>query len=215
MKNRNLIISIGRECGSGGHEIGEKLAAYYGIKLYDRNITEVLAARTDRDANELSRLDEKVSGQIFPVRKDGFSAQKGVLMNKLTKTDQLYMQEKGLIEQLSREESFVIIGRAANSILADCPHALRLYIYAPESFKVPRVKEYYHLDTDKEALKKMKSVDKARQDYFHYYSDMVWGSKDGHDFMIDSSVLGLDGTVDLIKDLVDRKFGKTLPGDLT
>ena len=207
MKKGHLIISIGRECGSGGHEIGEKLAAHYGIKLYDKNLLDILASKTKQDVDELSKLEEKVSGQFFGVQKDGFASQQGMLMNKLTKSDQLFMQEKSLILQLAREESFVIIGRAANAILDDCPDTLRLYIYASDSFKIPRVKEFYHLDTDAEAEKKMKVVDKARQDYFHYYSNMIWGSKDGHDCMLDSSVFGIDGCVEIIKDLVERKLG--------
>ena len=93
-----------------------------------------------------------------------------------------------LILDLAGKESFVIIGRAANAILADHPNTLRLYVYASDSFKIPRVKEYYHLDSDTEAKKKMEQVDKIRQNYFNYYSDMAWGSSDGHDFMIDTSV---------------------------
>ena len=113
-----------------------------------------------------------------------------------------------LILDLAGKESFVIIGRAANAILADHPNTLRLYVYASDSFKIPRVKEYYHLDSDTEAKKKMEQVDKIRQNYFNYYSDMAWGSSDGHDFMIDTSVFGIDGAVDIIIDLAERKFGK-------
>ena len=113
-----------------------------------------------------------------------------------------------LILDLAGKESFVIIGRAANAILADHPNTLRLYVYASDSFKIPRVKEYYHLDSEKEEKKKMEQVDKIRQNYFNYYSDMAWGSSDGHDFMIDTSVFGIDGAVDIIIDLAERKFGK-------
>ena len=113
-----------------------------------------------------------------------------------------------ILLDLAGKESFVIIGRAANAILADHPNTLRLYVYASDSFKIPRVKEYYHLDSDTEAKKKMEQVDKIRQNYFNYYSDMAWGSSDGHDFMIDTSVFGIDGAVDIIIDLAERKFGK-------
>ena len=96
----------------------------------------------------------------------------------------------------------------ANAILADHPNTLRLYVYASDSFKIPRVKEFYHLDSDTEARKKMEQVDKIRQNYFNYYSDMAWGSSDGHDFMIDTSVFGIDGAVDIIIDIANRKFRK-------
>ena len=109
---------------------------------------------------------------------------------------------------MAEEESFVIIGRAANAILADHPDTLRLYVYASEAFKLPRVKEFYHLDTDQEARKKMEQVDKARRAYFNFYSDAVWGSSDAHDFMISSSVFGIDETVKIIIDIAERKFSK-------
>ena len=208
MENRHMIISIGRECGSGGHEIGEKLAKHYGITLYDRNLIEKLAEETNQDPEKLAQIEERVTGRILPPQKNGFASEVGTMMSKLSQSDRLYLEEKGLILKLAQEESFVIIGRAANAILADNPDTLRLYVYASEDFKLPRVKEFYHLDTDNAARKKMEQVDKARRAYFNFYSDAVWGSSDAHDFMINSSVFGIDQTVEIIMDLAERKFGK-------
>ena len=208
MANRHMIISIGRECGSGGHEIGEKLAKHYGITLYDRNLIEKLAEETNQDPEKLAQIEERVTGRILPPQKNGFASEVGTMMSKLSQSDRLYLEEKGLILKLAQEESFVIIGRAANAILADNPDTLRLYVYASEDFKLPRVKEFYHLDTDNAARKKMEQVDKARRAYFNFYSDAVWGSSDAHDFMINSSVFGIDQTVEIIMDLAERKFGK-------
>lgn len=208
MENRHMIISIGRECGSGGHEIGEKLAKHYGITLYDRNLIEKLAEETNQDPEKLAQIEERVTGRILPPQKNGFASEVGTMMSKLSQSDRLYLEEKGLILKLAQEESFVIIGRAANAILADNPDTLRLYVYASEDFKLPRVKEFYHLDTDHAARKKMEQADKARRAYFNFYSDAVWGSSDAHDFMINSSVFGIDETVEIIMDLAERKFGK-------
>ena len=208
MENRHMIISIGRECGSGGHEIGEKLAKHSGITLYDRNLIEKLAEETNQDPEKLAQIEERVTGRILPPQKNGFASEVGTMMSKLSQSDRLYLEEKGLILKLAQEESFVIIGRAANAILADNPDTLRLYVYASEDFKLPRVKEFYHLDTDNAARKKMEQVDKARRAYFNFYSDAVWGSSDAHDFMINSSVFGIDQTVEIIMDLAERKFGK-------
>ena len=216
MADRQIIISIGRECGSGGHEIGEKLAAHFGIKLYDRNLIELLAEKKGQDPDVLAKKEEKVKTGIFPVRRNGFAERTGEIMNKMTDSDKMYLMERDLILDLAAKESFVIIGRAANAILADHPNTLRLYVYASDSFKIPRVKEFYHLDSDTEARKKMEQIarkkmeqiDKIRQNYFNYYSDMAWGSSDGHDFMIDTSVFGIDGAVDIIIDIANRKFRK-------
>ena len=174
MADRQIIISIGRECGSGGHEIGEKLAAHYGIKLYDRNLIELLAEKKGQNPDVLAKKEEKVKTGIFPVRRNGFAERTGEIMNKMTDSDKMYLMERDLILDLAGKESFVIIGRAANS----------------------------------EARKKMEQIDKIRQNYFNYYSDMAWGSSDGHDFMIDTSVFGIDGAVDIIIDIANRKFRK-------
>ena len=208
MADRQIIISIGRECGSGGHEIGEKLAAHYGIKLYDRNLIELLAEKKGQDPDVLAKKEEKIKTGICPVRRNGFAERTGEIMNKMTDSDKMYLMERDLILDLAGKESFVIIGRAANAILADHPNTLRLYVYASDSFKIPRVREFYHLDSDTEARKKMEQIDKIRQNYFNYYSDMAWGSSDGHDFMIDTSVFGIDGAVDIIIDIANRKFRK-------
>ena len=167
-----------------------------------------LAEETNQDPEALAKLEERVTGHFFNWQKDGFSASgngRGI-GSKLSKSDRLFLEERGLILQLAEQESFVIIGRAANAILADNPDVLKLYVYASEEFKTPRVKEFYHLDTDQDAVKKMEQVDKARRDYFHYYSNDTWGSSDVHDFMIDSSAFGIDETVEIIISIADRKF---------
>lgn len=203
-----MIISIGRECGSGGCAIGTILSKHYGINLYDRNIISALAEQMHEDPEHLAKLEEKVTGKVFPVvRKDGFSAKIGEIGNKYTESDRMFLMERAFICHLAEEKkSFVIVGRAANAILADNPNTLRLFIYAPEQFKLPRVKEQYALDNDHAARKMMQKIDKERREYFEYYSDMIWGSTDGHDFMLDSSVFGIEETAKIIMELADRKF---------
>ena len=110
------------------------------------------------------------------------------------------------VRELAEKESFVIIGRGANDFLLDNPDALRLFIYAPDSFRIPRVKEDYRIEYDSDAKKKMDHVDKERRQYFEYYTGRTWGALDHHDLMIDSSLLGIDGTVALLIDAIDRKF---------
>lgn len=207
MSDKQMILSIGRECGSGGHEIGEKLAEHYGLKFYDRNIIDVLAKELDEDPEAVAKVEERISG-FLPVRRGGFEAKVKDLMNRLNKTDQLFIYEKALIQRMAESESFVIVGRGANDILAGNPNVLRLFIYAPESFKIPRVREDYRIEFDSDAKKKMEQTDKERREFFEYYTGRVWGGTDHHDLMIDSSLLGIDGTVDLIIQVADKKFGR-------
>ena len=201
---KKMIISIGRQCGSGGHEIGEKLAKHYGIHFYDRNIIALLAEKMDKDPEAVSRLEEKLSG--FLMRRGGFDSKQKDLMNRLSDTDRLFIQERSLIRELAEKESFVIIGRGANDFLLDNPDALRLFVYAPDSFRIPRVKADYKIASDSEAKTKMEHIDKERRQYFEYYTGRSWGALDHHDLMIDSSLLGIDGTVELLIEVIDKKF---------
>ncbi len=201
-----MIISIGRECGSGGHEIGKKLAQHYGINYYDENILGELAKRGSFDPNDFSKTEEKVTGKFFHHHSGSFSAENRDLADSMSKSDQLFLMEKDLIEELARKESFVIVGRAAEAILKDDPNTLRIFVYAEEDFRLPRVKEYFHLLTNEEARKQMLKIDKQRKEYFNYYTDEEWGSRKGHDFMIDSSLLGVDETVEAIIAIADKKF---------
>lgn len=204
--DKQMIISIGRQCGSGGHEVGEKLAEHYGLKLYDRNIIQLLAEEMEKDAESVAKTEEKLSG-LLPKRRGGFDAKLKDLMNRLTPSDEMYLHERGLIGRLAEKESFVIVGRGANDMMEGNPNALRLFIYAPESFRIPRVKEQYRLEFDSDAKKKMDQIDKERREYFEYYTGRVWGTWDHHDLMINSSLLGIDGTVELICQVADKKFG--------
>ncbi|MBO5557010.1 MAG: cytidylate kinase-like family protein [Oscillospiraceae bacterium] len=205
--DKQMIISIGRQCGSGGREIGEKLANHYGLKFYERNIIQVLAEEMEKDPDKVAKVEERLTG-LLPKRRGGFDAKVKDLMNRLSSSDEMYLHERGLITSLAETESFVIVGRGANDMMEGNPNALRLFIFAPDSFRIPRVKEEYHLESDSEAKKKMDQVDKERREYFEYYSGRIWGFYDHHDLMINSSILGIDGTVDLIISLADKKFNR-------
>ena len=204
--DKQMIISIGRQCGSGGREIGEKLAQHYGLKFYDRNIIEMLAADMEKDPENVAKVEEKLSG-LLPKRRGGFEAKLKDLMNRLNSSDEMYLHERGLIMKLAETESFVIVGRGANDMMEGKPNVLRLFIYAPDDFRVPRVKAEYKLDSDSDAKKKMEQVDRERREYYEYYSGRLWGYYDQHDLMINSGLLGVDGTVDLIVSVADKKFG--------
>ena len=204
--DKQMIISIGRQCGSGGREIGEKLAQHYGLKFYDRNIIEMLAADMEKDPENVAKVEEKLSG-LLPKRRGGFEAKLKDLMNRLNSSDEMYLHERGLIMRLAETESFVIVGRGANDMMEGKPNVLRLFIYAPDDFRVPRVKAEYKLDSDSDAKKKMEQVDRERREYYEYYSGRIWGYYDQHDLMINSGLLGIDGTVDLIVSVADKKFG--------
>ena len=150
MAEKRMVFAIGRRCGSGGREVGKKLADHYGIKFYDKEIVTMLAERMNMPEDEVAKLEEKVTGHFST--KSGFAAAKDTLMGKMTKSDRMYLTEYALIANLAATENCVIVGRSGNAILADNPHTLHLHIFADDDFRIPRVKEQYGLTSDSLAL---------------------------------------------------------------
>lgn len=174
MSDKKVIITLGRECGSGGHEIGEKLSKKLGIAFYDKNLIELAAKHSGLDLNVLGATDEKApSPFISPYAP--------------TIADQLYRAQSDVIRDLSEKESFVIVGRCTS-----------LRALSSESIKCLSMTRW----TRKEVLR----TDKIRRTYYQYYSEYRWGEHESYDLMIDSSVFGIDGSVDVIVDAINRKF---------
>ena len=171
MSDKKVIITLGRECGSGGHEIGEKLSKKLGIAFYD---------------------EKAPSPFISPYAP--------------TIADQLYRAQSDVIRDLSEKESFVIVGRCSNSVLEDREDVLNVFVYAPLRNRVHRVMERHLIDSEDKARKEVLRTDKIRRTYYQYYSEYRWGEHESYDLMIDSSVFGIDGSVDVIVDAINRKF---------
>ena len=202
MAERNMIITIGREYGSGGHEIGEKLAKELGINFYDNKLVELASARSGLDANAVAHTDEKAPGLFV----SGYTP---------TLSDQLFYAQSDFIRsRVANKESFVIVGRCSNSVLYGYADSLDVFIYAPLNKRIQRVIDFpeYHTNlagkemTAEMARKEIKRCDKARLTYYQYYSEFRWGRKEGYDLLIDSSLLGIDGTVEILAQIARKQF---------
>jgi len=193
MSEKNIIVTIGREFGSGGREIGEKLAQKLNINFYDRNLIELAAKRSGLDATSVVHSDERAPGLFV----SGYTP---------TVSDQLFFAQSDLIRSLADNESFVIVGRCANSVLYGYADTLDVFVYAPLNDRIDRIRKRYMLDSAEKARKEIVRVDKIRRTYYQYYSEFRWGSKEGFDLMLNSSLFGIDGTVDLLADIVKKDF---------
>ena len=193
--SKNMIITIGREFGSGGHEIGEKLAQKLGIEFYDKNLIELAANRSGLDSKVVSSSDEKAPGFF-------------VSPYSPTISDKLFFAQSELIRHLADTQSFVIVGRCANALLRGYADTLDVFIFAPLEDRIKRVSERYILDTPEKARKEINRIDKIRRGYYQYYTEYHWGGRDGHDLIIDSTMLGIDGTVDLLEEIARKRFAE-------
>jgi len=194
---KNIVITIGREYGSGGREIGEKLAKALGFEFYDKDLIKDIADKTGMTEQTLQKADEKTANPLFSTYYPP-ALDPGSLNDRLFKMQADFMLEK------AETENCVIVGRCGNYILQDLDNVINVFVYAGEEFKTQVVMDRHNLPHD-EAAKMMKKIDKHRQAYYQFYTEMKWGRKDGFDILINSELLGFDGTVELLKEIVAKK----------
>lgn len=197
--SRNIVITISREFGSGGREIGQKVAKALGISFYDKNLIEIAAQKSGINSDLLYQADEKASNPFF-------SAYLPTGTDYGTVNDRLFWTQSAIIKDLATKESCVVVGRCSDYVLEDFDNCLHLHIFAPLPKRIERIKDRYLIETDAAARKEIARTDKIRRSYYQYYTDRKWGGVEGKTMAIDSSFLGVDGTVNMIVDLVHRKW---------
>ena len=206
---RNFAIAITRTCGSGGgSHIGKKLAADYGIDVYDRKllrlasedsgINEAIFANADENTKKtfLYRASKRVyNGEVIPKESGNFLSDQN-----------LFNYQAKVLQELLRHESYVCIGRAADFVLKDEPNVVSVYLDAPYEFRLKREMERQGI-SQPEAAKYIDRLDKYRNSYYVYHTGRLWKNPENYDLCLDTESLGLDHCVELIKKYVELKFG--------
>ncbi len=192
--DRQIIIAIGREYGSGGHEIAARLAEDLGIKLYDRNLLDEIADRMDFSAEQLLEYDEKPMAKPIGKRVGSINSPE----DRLARVQFGFLKEKA-----DAGESFVAVGRCSESVLRRY-NVISVFVLGDMKQKVKRIMDKYEL-MEEEAVDKINRHDRTRKRYHDTYSEMVWGDARGYDLCLNSSKLGIDGAVSLIKDYIELR----------
>lgn len=204
------VITIGRQFGSGGREIGEKIAAHFGIKCYDKELLS-LAAKESGICQEMIEVhDERPTNSfLYNLVMDTYSfGYNASSFSDMPISHKVFLAQFDAIKKIADEGPCVIVGRCADYALSDYDNRLRIFVHAKEEAKTKRIMEKYDLSSQK-AKEMMVKKDKQRQSYYNYYSSNKWGRSDTYDLSIDSSVLGIDGTVDLLIQYIE-KFEKNI-----
>lgn len=194
------VITIGREYGSRGREIGEKLAKELKIGFYDKELLEIAAQRLETDVKSIQNEDENITNKV-----NAFLKTHKLVEHNNSKQDKLFMETKEVLLDKVKRESFVVIGRCADYILKNAVNCLNVYIFAPKSNRIYRIKNEYGL-TEESATDIVDRVDKDRHSYYKHYTKCNRGERSNKQILIDSSLLGVDGTVEILKEIVVKKF---------
>ena len=197
---KQLIISIGREFGSGGHIIAEALAKRFDIPLYDQNLLEHIAEEKNFNHEELRRFEEKPKIKFFHKRVKGHTTS---FVEHILKMQFEFLQKKG-----DAGESFVVVGRCSEAMLSHNPNLVSIFILGDIPCKIQRVKEVYGLKTDAEADKMRIKKDQERKVYHNSHCKGKWGDSRNYHISINSSKLGIDGTVDLLEKYIRERIAK-------
>ena len=197
---KQVIISIGREYGSAGHLIAEKLAARLNMDLYDRNLLDEVADVKHVDTNNLSKYDEK------PHRFFGSRTVRGYSNSPEENVAQLQL---ALLKSKAADgDSFVIVGRCADDIFRGMENFISVFIYADFDARIKRVMERHPDLNEKQAIKKIERHDRNRAAYHNYFAKGgKWGDKANYDLCVNSTRLGLEGTVDFLCKYIEQRLG--------
>ncbi len=192
------IITIGREFGSGGHEIGFRLAEELGIPFYDKLLVSMVAEEGEFAQKYLEEMDEKVNIHIAPF----LATRSNYSVYNQPVSDKIFFRQAEIIRKLADEGACVIVGRCADYILEKHPDLLRVFLFGELKDRVAR-KEAMNLEIEESDMTKhVQNTDKKRSRYYRHYTGKVWGDRDNYDLCINTSVIGINETVELLKRLV-------------
>jgi len=201
------ILTIGRQYGSGGREIGQKLADHYGIKCYDRDLVAHVAKDSGFCKEIIQREDERpTSSFLYNLVMDTYSFGHGAAaaFTDMPLSQKVFLAQFETIKELAAKGGCVIIGRCADYALEENPHLLSIFIHADYDFRIKRIMEEASLSETK-ARELINKTDKSRGQYYNYYTGRKWGVAANYHVSLDSSRFGIDETVEFICSMAQIK----------
>lgn len=193
----SFVITIGRQYGSGGRYIAQELAKRLNIAFYDNDLLVKAAQNSGLSVEYMKEHDEKKDSVFAFVGMNESS-------NVFTAVQKVSLAQFQTIRHLADTESCVIVGRCADYVLKDYPNVVNIFIHAPIEERIRRAVTYYHLE-EKKAKDIIVKMDRKRAGYYSYFTDRKWGHAGNYDLCINSDI-GIEETVDVIVELVGKKF---------
>jgi len=203
---KGTIITIGRQCGSGGHEIGKKLAARLGIPFYDKELLRLAAEQSGLAPENFDLYDEvPTNSLLYSLSLGNYGVNMG--QYDVPIHQKVFLAQFDAIQKLAdKGESCVIIGRCADYALAQRQQVVNVFVRADVKQRVQRMLSLYSDLNEKRAADQIVKTDKRRASYHNFYADTRWGNSESYDLIIDSLKAGIDNTVELIAQYAELRF---------
>ena len=200
------VITIGRQYGSAGRQIGRALAEELGIKCYDKELLDRAAKDSGMCQELFENHDEKPTNSfLYSLVMDTYSfGYSSSAFSDMPINQKVFLAQFETIKKIASEGPCIMIGRCADYALADFDNCLSVFIHASLETRIRRIAKLYDL-TDAKAKDKIQKADKKRSSYYNYYTSKKWGDVDSYDLSIDSGKMGIDGTIELILNAIQQK----------
>lgn len=204
--NNETIITIGRQFGSGGKEIGEKLAETLGIKCYDKELLSRASKESGISQELFENHDEKPTNSfLYSLVMDTYSmGYPSAAFAEMPLNHKIFLAQFDAIKAIAKEGPCVIVGRCADYALSDFPNVVNVFLYADMQDRIVRIARRHDL-TDAKAKDLIVKTDKRRASYYNYYTSKKWGEASGYDICLNTATLGIDGTIHVIKEFAAYK----------
>ncbi len=200
-ENKNIIITIAREYGSGGHQLGEMLSKELGIKLYDKEFIGMAAKRSGMDENFIARNEQSIPSFWLKCIMSKNSEQP--LESSLSSDDVLFVAESKIIQELAEKEPCIIVGRCADFILQDYPKVLKVFCYSDIENAVSRCVSEYGIKREN-AESEIRRINRNRIHHYEYYTGRKWGEPHHYNLMLNTGTISLETACQLIKEIYSK-----------
>ena len=187
-EGKKIIVTIGREYGSGGHYVGKLLAKKLGVNFYDKNIISLVSKESGLSKNYIASNEESLNNAKYESNNDNL----------------IFIAESKVIKRIAKNESCVIVGRCADYILDGNKDVLKVFLYSDEASKINRCVKYYGISKNK-ALNEIKKIDKERSKHYNFYTNKEWGNVSNYDLLINVDKYGVECTANLIYSYIINK----------
>ena len=197
----HTIITIGRQFGSGGHEVGNRLSERLNIPLYDNNLISMAAHELSISQEAAEKVDETILGKFlsaYVVNMRDYTVFINHSNESVPLSDKVYEVQTSIINRLSERGPCIFVGRCADYILGDYSNCIHTFIYAYKEDRIRRIMKIYGLDS-KQAWEKIKKMDRERKTYYEAHTGREWGSIEAHGMLFNVSLLGIEGVTDALE----------------
>lgn len=208
-ENKNFVITIGRQFGSGGRELGKLLASTFGIEYYDKELLQEAAKQAGMSPEFFAQSDERapsfLSG-MFAVG-TGYNPASCYSCSSSLTGDSVYCAQSEFIRKIANEKSCVIVGRSADYVLREHPRCVNIFVHSSEEDCIARIMRRGDKPTPEQARTIAHKTNKLRANYYNFYTDKRWGDAASYDLTLNTSLLKMEDAVAIIAEYIRRRFG--------